>query len=136
VVSGAFLLLVATAVYGNQLAPIETIMVLAFLGALTGDQVGFHIGRWVGTRFHHSRLAKRYRNSVDKSEALIRRHGAMAVFIGRFVPAIRSLIPATMGISGFDGRRYLLLDALACALWSTALGAIVLGLDFGFSSGT
>jgi membrane-associated protein len=60
----------------------------------------------------------------------------MAVFIGRFVPAIRSLIPATMGISGFDGRRYLLLDALACALWSTALGAIVLGLDFGFSSGT
>lgn len=128
-------MLVATAVYANQLAAIELIIGLAFLGALTGDQVGFHIGRWVGPRFHHSRLAERYRTSVDKSEALIRRHGAVAVFIGRFVPAIRSLIPATMGISGFDGRRYLLLDALACTLWPAALGAIVLGLDFGFFSG-
>ena len=40
-----------------------------------------------------------------------------------------------LGLSGFDRIRYLLLDAVACLLWSAALGTIVLGLDMGFSFG-
>ena len=80
-------------------------------------------------------MAERYRDSLQKGEAVIRKYGAAAIFIGRFVPAIRSLIPAMLGLSGFKSARYAVLDVLAWVLWSSALGAIVLGLDLGFSAG-
>ncbi|MEH6556218.1 MAG: VTT domain-containing protein [Oceanicoccus sp.] len=134
-ISGVFLLLVATGIYTQELASIEIIVLLALLGAFLGDQAGFYAGRLIGPRFHHSRLAGRYRNSLDNAELMIRKHGSAVIFIGRFLPAIRSVIPAMLGISGFDRARYFLFDALACLLWSAALGAIVLGLDMGLSFG-
>ena len=80
---------------------------------------------------HRSRVSTRYRDRIQKAESMVRRYGAWAIFIGRFIPAIRSLIPAALGISGFDRLRYSLLDVLACGLWSAALGLIVVALHAG-----
>ncbi|MBD3671093.1 MAG: DedA family protein [Gammaproteobacteria bacterium] len=131
-VPSLILVVVSTTVFTNQLAGIESIVILAFFGALLADQLGFYVGRWLGPSFHHSRLATRHRARLDKAEAMIRKYGSAAIFIGRFIPAIRSLIPAMLGLSGFERVRYLILDILACALWAVALGAIVQGLDAGF----
>ena len=60
---------------------------------------------------------------------MIRRHGPIAIFIGCFIPAIRSLVPALLGISQFNRLRYSLLDAGACFLWALALGGILPGVD-------
>ncbi len=125
-VSGAFLVLVTTLLIANDLAPIEMILTLALLGAMAGDHAGFYIGRWLGPRFHETALANKYQNSIGSAERLIKRYGALAIFIGRFVPAIRSLLPALIGISGFGRGLYLLLDFIACLLWSLALGGILL----------
>lgn len=133
--SGVFLVAVATAVFTNGWAAISLIVALALAGALLGDQAGFYAGRWLGPRFHHSSLARRHRDRISRAENLVRKYGAIAIFIGRFIPAIRSLIPAVLGLSGFDRLRYLVFDLLACLLWSLALGAIVLGLNLGFSAG-
>jgi membrane-associated protein len=135
-VSGIFLLVVATASYTNQLAPIELIVPLAFAGAFLGDHAGFYIGRLLGPHFNHSAFATRYQSSIDRAELNIRKYGSAVIFVGRFLPAIRSIIPAMLGLSGFDPLRYLLFDAVACVLWALALGAIVLGLDLGLSFGS
>jgi membrane-associated protein len=133
-VSGAFLLLVATTLYSTGIAPLAVMIPLAMIAAMLGDHTGFYAGRWLGPRLHGSRLSLRYRQRIHKAEAMVRRHGAWAIFIGRFIPAIRSLIPAALGISDFDRLRYSILDALACALWATALAGLVLALDAGFLS--
>ncbi len=126
--SGILLLLVTAALYNNGLAKLEALLPLAFVGALLGDHAGYYIGRLLGPNFHHSSLAKKYQPNVDRSEQLIRRYGSAAIFIGRFIPAIRSVIPAMLGISGFQRLRYSLFDALACLLWTFALAAILLGI--------
>lgn len=133
-VSGAFLVIVATALYSNDIASLGIIVPLAMVGALCGDHVGFYVGRYLGPRFNQSRIAMRHQHRLLRAEQMIRRHGPWVVFIGRFLPAIRSLIPAALGISGFERLRFTLLDLLACALWSAALGAIVVGLDAGLFS--
>lgn len=71
----------------------------------------------------------RYAESIAKGEEVTRKFGSMAIFIGRFVPAIRSLIPALMGLSGFNRIRYSLFDAIACLLWAIALGVLATGLE-------
>lgn len=123
--SGLILFGVATVMIETQILTLWQIMPLAFIGALLGDHVGFYIGLHVGPRLHQFRLAQRYRKQMERGEQLILRYGPSTIFIGRFIPAIRSLLPAMLGISGFAPARYSLLDIIACALWSVALAGLV-----------
>lgn len=124
-VSGAILFSIAIYLYVNGVSGLLEIALLSFPGALLGDQVGFFTGRQIGPGIHLTRLGKRYSVQLTRAEELIKRHAGGAVFIGRFIPAIRSLVPAMLGISGFKVKRYLLLDVAACALWSAALAGLV-----------
>lgn len=83
----------------------------------------------MGPGFHKSRIAIKYAGAITRGENLIQKFGSAAIFIGRFVPAVRSLAPALMGLSGFRRIRYSFFDALACLLWAIALGLIVLGIE-------
>jgi len=124
-VSGLFLFGVATVMVETQILSLWQITPLAFLGALLGDHVGFYLGSHYGSRVHQFRFIQRHHKQMERGERLILRFGASAIFIGRFLPAIRSLLPAMLGISGFARARYSLLDTVACALWSIALVGLV-----------
>lgn len=130
-VSGVFLLAVATTLFTTEIASATTIVILAFGGALAGDHCGFYLGRVLGPRFKNSRIAQRHETKIIKANLLISRYGWAAIFIGRFVPAIRSLIPALLGVGNFPARKYSVLDSLACFFWACALGFIVIGLELG-----
>lgn len=127
-VSGLFLVIVCSFLHAEQLASLPWISTLAFLGATAGDHTGFLIGHRLGPRVHEMAWVQRHRSKLDRAEAMIRARGAWAIVIGRFVPAIRSLIPAALGIGGFNRLRYSLVDLLACALWACALALIVAGI--------
>lgn len=124
-VSGAFLVIIGVTLLGTENATLVQITPLAFAGALAGDHVGYWLGRRVGPGFHHTAFAARYQKSIAKAENMIRRFGGMAIFVGRFIPAIRSVVPGMLGIAGFRPGLYSLLDVLACLLWSLALATIL-----------
>ena len=129
VISGALLLLVASTLYSNGIAGLEVLLPLAFFGALIGDHAGYYFGRSLGAKFHQIGLIKKYQANVAKAEGLIRRYGSAAIFIGRFIPAIRSIIPALVGASGIKRLRYSLVDTLACLCWVMAFAAILMGIN-------
>lgn len=126
-ISSLFLVIICSVFYSNGLASVPLMAVLAAAGSSLGDHAGFYLGRVVGTGVHKLALVRRNQARWDRSEALVRRYGPWAIFIGRFLPAIRSLVPAMLGISGFQRLRYSLLDMTACSLWALGLAAIVLG---------
>ncbi len=127
--SGIILLGVATLIAANELATPLEIVVFAWLGAFFGDNVGFYFGRAVGPTLLSSNFFSKYKTAIQKAELLTNRFGWGAIFFGRFIPALRSLVPFLVGINGFSKIRYFFLDALACGLWAMALGAIVFGLN-------
>ena len=124
-VSGALLLGIASVLYGTGVMELQLIIPLAAAGALLGDHAGYYIGYVLGPRFHQSRIANRYASQLRRAESLVERYGGLAIFFGRFIPAIRSIVPAVVGISGLGRRRFFLLDSLACLSWSLALGGLV-----------
>ena len=128
VISGALLLLVSATLYNSGIAGLELLLPLAFFGALLGDHAGYYFGRTLGPRFRQIGLIKKYQTNVAKAEGLIRRYGSAAIFIGRFIPAIRSIIPALVGVSRLQRLRYSFIDALACFCWVLALAAILIGI--------
>ena len=124
-------ILVATCsyLYTAQIATLAQMLPLAFVGALLGDHSGFYVGRWIGPRLHHSAFGRRHAARISRADALVLRWGWGAIMVGRFVPAIRSIIPALSGISGFGRLRYTLFDTLACLLWVSGLALILIGVD-------
>lgn len=128
-ISGAILVAVGSLLLANDIASLGQILPLAMIGALLGDHAGFYTGRWIGPRFHGFAFAQKHRARLQKSEAMIIKYGPYAIFIGRFIPAIRSLIPAMLGISGFNRGRYSALDVAACLLWSACLGVILWAIE-------
>ena len=128
-VSGALLLGLAVFLYGNAIASVELIASLAMLGAFVGDHAGYYCGYFLGPKLLQRFESSRHRTRIQRAESFIRRFGTTAIFAGRFIPAIRRLVPALVGASAYSRQKYALVDLLACGLWAAALAGLVLGID-------
>ncbi|MFT4281266.1 DedA family protein [Microbacterium sp.] len=95
------------------------LILIVIVGALAGESIGFWLGRWLGPRIRFSRLgAKVGEDNWTRAELYLRRRGGPAIFLSRFLPVLHSLVPLTVGMSGFSYRRFLAWTAPACTLWS------------------
>jgi membrane-associated protein len=124
----AMLLVIVTSVfYANDWANLWVMATMAMAGSSLGDHAGYYVGRMIGHRIHGWRIIQRNAQRWARTENMVRRYGVFAIFIGRFIPAIRSLVPAMMGITEFKRARYTMYDIAACSLWALGLVAIVQG---------
>jgi membrane-associated protein len=103
--------------------------VAVVLAAIAGDSVGYEIGRRLGPPLLRTRPLRRRAQRVDKARDLQRRRGPAAVFVGRFVALLRSLVPALAGASGMSYRRFLLYNALGGLVWG--VGNVAIGYAAG-----
>jgi membrane-associated protein len=119
IVPGDTVVIVAsTAVGGLVEGVILTVTVI--VGALIGESIGFWLGRWLGPRIRFSRLGRRLgERNWERAELYLQRRGGPAIFLSRFLPVLHSLVPLTVGMSGFPYRRFLAWTAPACAVWAT-----------------
>lgn len=107
----------ATGVDGVPQAIILGISVV--LGALVGESIGYALGRWLGPHIRHSWLGRRIgERNWERSERYLRRRGGLAIFLSRFLPVLHSLVPLTVGMTGYPYRRFLAWTLPACTLWA------------------
>ncbi len=59
--------------------------------------------------------------ALARIEALYERHGTWAIFLSRFVPGVRALVPPFAGVAGLGAVRALVPLAIASGLWYGAL---------------
>ena len=110
-------IIAATAVASPWEGVILGIAVL--IGALIGESIGFWLGRFLGPKIHHSALGRRIgEENWARSERYLRRRGGPAIFISRFLPVLHSIVPLTVGMSGYSYRRFLAWTAPACVIWA------------------
>src|SRR3546814_1611115 len=81
-------------------------------GSLLGAVFWYAIGCWLGSARlkrwagRHGRWLTLAPGDIDQACAWFDHHGGKAVFIGRLVPAVRTLISVPAGIAGMDLRRF------------------------------
>ncbi|MGV8884878.1 MAG: DedA family protein [Microbacteriaceae bacterium] len=107
------------------------LVVTVIVGALSGESIGFALGRYFGPKIRHSRLGRRLgEESWSRAENYLDRRGGIAVFISRFLPVLHSLIPLTVGMSTMRYRTFMSWTIPACVLWAFAyvsVGALAAG---------
>ena len=87
--------------------------------AAAGDSIGYVIGRRFGPALRESRLIQRYgTDGWDKATGILRRRGAWAVFFARFLPVVRTLMPAAAGTSSLPYRKFLPAAATGAGCWA------------------
>jgi membrane protein DedA with SNARE-associated domain len=96
------------------------IFVMAVLGAIVGDNVGF----WIGVKGGY-RLLRRYGHYVHIDESKIKvgryifdRHGGKVVFFGRFVSVLRTYAAFLAGTNRMRWPSFLLHNAAGGILWA------------------
>ncbi len=115
--------LIAAAVYAATAhgLPIAGVIAAGALGALAGSTAGFAVGRWGGERLL-LRVGARLRQSPERVQLLrhgFATHGAVWLFIGRFVSGLRNLTGLLSGASGMPLRRFLPISIAAATAWAT-----------------
>jgi membrane-associated protein len=98
------------------------LIVLIFIAAVLGDNVGYLIGHKFGRRlfrkqnsfiFHHDNLTK--------AEHFYDKYGAITVMIARFVPILRTFGPVVAGISNMRYRTFAIFDLAGAFAWSASI---------------
>ena len=99
---------------------LKTVIAIAMLGAVLGDQAFFYFGRYKGKKFlqRHPKLLARSR-SIHR---LIERHQNLLIFGSRFMYGFRTIIPIAIGTSNVSEAKFLLLNVLGASVWSVFFG--------------
>lgn len=92
------------------------VALVAFLGATTGDQLAFMLGRWKGAALvaRFPALAER----APRVHALLKRHDAVFIIGVRFMYGLRTAGPVVMGTSRVPLLRFATFNMLGAALWA------------------
>lgn len=110
--------------------PLVPLILLVWLGAVAGDQVGYLFGQRVGPALF-SRPDSRFfkREHVEKAEAFFAKHGPKAIVLARFVPIVRTFTPITAGVSSMHYRTFVTYNLVGGTIW--AFGVTLLGYFLG-----
>ncbi len=101
------------------------VMVTAFVGAVCGDQLFFHLGRR-----HAKGLLARFPRLRDKVNVALRRvedHQVKIVLTMRFLWGLRIALPVALGLTAMNARRFFWLNLLSAAVWSCTFALVGFG---------
>jgi membrane protein DedA with SNARE-associated domain len=114
------------------------VIVAGTIGSVMGALPLYYAGRRLGAERlkhfadRHGRWLTLCGADIERANQWFKRHGGAAVFFGRLVPGIRSLISIPAGISRMNLALFLTFTTVGAALWTAVLASLgyVLGRNF------
>jgi membrane protein DedA with SNARE-associated domain len=123
-IPGETALIAAAALAATGHGSIEWVIAMAMLAAILGAATGYGIGHWRGREllglwpwFERTSLP-----AVHRSEEFFQKHGSKAVFLGRFVPVLRSTLGWMSGVAHMPFGRFLAWNVAGAIVWATGIG--------------
>jgi membrane protein DedA with SNARE-associated domain len=99
------------------------VLVAATVGATVGSLGIYLVGAWGGRPLldRYGRYVRIQADDLDRADAWFARYGDRAVFFGRFVPLLRSLISFPAGVARMRLGRFLVFTALGSTPFNLAM---------------
>lgn len=108
----------AAAVSSHSLVSLASIFVISWVSSLVGDTLMLLEVRLVRRPLQLWLDERPLGQRVLSAGETITRNPFQAVLFGRLLPGGRAPIIIALGLAGYPVRRFMLLDALPCALWA------------------
>ncbi len=110
---------------------VAAVIVVACFGAMSGSSLSYFLGRKGGRQLIEA-IAVKFRvdpSKLDNADKYFDSHGALTVFIGRYLTGVKAFFPALAGAHKMKFHTFFLFGAIAIISW-TVLAAL-LGYFFG-----
>lgn len=118
-------LLVTAAILRHDLhVSLWLLITVGIVAAIAGDQVGY----WIGHRFgrglfkQDARLLKL--EYLNTAENFFRKHGPLALVLGRFVPIVRTFIPVAAGTAGMRYTKFIGWNVSGAVAWVLSMNLV------------
>jgi membrane-associated protein len=110
--------------------PLPVVLLVLFIAAVAGDQVGYIFGRYVGPGLFQRPKSRLFNPAnVVKAHAFFDRHGPKTIVLARFVPIVRTFAPIVAGVADMKYRTFTIYNIVGAGLW--AVGITTLGYYLG-----
>ena len=121
----------AIAKEGGQTVNFQLWQLLVFIpiAAILGGQVGYWIGRNVGTAMFKPDAKLLKQKYLDEAHAFFEQRGPFAIVIARFVPIVRTLAPLVAGAARMSYPVFTIFNILGAVVWG--VGLVLLGYWLG-----
>lgn len=132
-VPGTAVILAISALVPSGVVTLWPLLVAATVGAILGDGFAYGLGRRYQRQIVDGWLPRRYPTLFARSEAFFARHGDKSVFLARFVPGVRAVVPLMAGVLGMTVRRFTTANVASALVWAPShiLPGVLVGASFG-----
>jgi membrane protein DedA with SNARE-associated domain/membrane-associated phospholipid phosphatase len=118
VVPSTVVLVGAGTLVGLGKLPFWPVFLLTVIGATAGDAISYWFGHVYKSRIKSMWPFSHYPDAIAKGEAYMQRHGGKSVFIGRFVPGVKAVIPGIAGMTGMNPWRFTVINIVSAFAWA------------------
>jgi membrane-associated protein len=97
------------------------LLVFIPIAAVAGSQVGYWIGRNIGTAMFKPNARFLKQKYLDEAHAFFEERGPFAIVIARFVPIVRTLAPITAGAAKMNYAVFTIYNIVGAVVWGVGL---------------
>jgi len=93
-----------------------------FVACVLGNVAAYAFGARVGRKLFERPDSRFFKQQhLVKAHAFYEKHGAKALVLARFIPAVRVFAPIIAGVSAMDYRKFTIVNVVGGALWAIGL---------------
>lgn len=107
-------------------AQLWLMMLVVSAAAVLGDSTGYLVGRRLGPRLEARMAGTKREKRFIAAGNYLERHGGVAIFFGRFVAFVRTVVPSMAGATGIPYRRFIAFSLPAGVIWG--IGNVLIGV--------
>ncbi|MDH3329050.1 MAG: LssY C-terminal domain-containing protein [Desulfobulbaceae bacterium] len=87
------------------------------LGAIVGDNVNYYLGKKYGSKWLEDGFWLLKANHLEKAKFFMNTHGAKSIFLGRFIPSVKEVVPFIAGSIKMNQKTFMLWNVLGAVGW-------------------
>lgn len=98
---------------------VQVVFAVTWIANVAGAIMVYAAGRTIGRPFFQGRLGRRLLNpgAMVRLELLYRNYGMWGIFVSRFIPGLRAVVPPFAGVANLGTLRVVLPLVVASGLW-------------------
>lgn len=116
---------------------IYLLLVVLFLAAVLGDNVGYWFGEKVGPMIFKKEDSRFFKKEyVERAHEFFEKYGGKSLILARFVPVVRTFVPIVAGVGKMTYQKFFFFNLVGGLLWTLSLslagywlGRVIPGID-------
>ena len=99
---------------------ITYVLIVATIANFIGDQFLFTIAR--NNKAYAKQMMQKHKRKIALAHLMMRKYGSWAILFQKYIYGIKTLIPLAIGLTKFDGKKFMLFNFIGTVIWSLVIG--------------